>query len=531
MQETSGKANHKWFVLGVLCTALFMLQIDGTIVNIAIPSIMKSFHTDISAVEWVLDAYILVFAVLLIAFGRLGDLYGRKLFFVIGLSIFTLGSALCGLSPDEGWLIAGRAVQGLGGAIIMPQTLSIITVVFPANQRGAAMGVWGGVVGIAAALGPMLGGIITERWSWPLIFFINLPIGVIGVGLALWIMSESKDTTSHPTVDWTGVFVVTLAMLSLTFALIEGQNFGWTSPTILGLFAAAVALLVVFFFVEARERQPLMDMRLFRNRTFTAGNISGVTLMFGFLGVIFLLTLFLQVVLEFSPMKAGLITTPASGMVLLTAPLAGRFSDKYGSKWFVAGGLFLASIGIFLLSQISVTTTWQSLILPLAIVGAGVGLCMAPLTSAVMSTVAPEKSGNASGILSTGRQLGALLGIAVLGAVLQNRLVAGILDAIHGSQLPAAVQRQIESQLTSGSISMSSGMTGGGTGPMADLMKTIFQQELTHAMNVTFQVAVVVMVVGAVAALLIKSHVQPVEEECAATEPDCHEGHLSGAAD
>jgi EmrB/QacA subfamily drug resistance transporter len=340
-----------------------------------------------------------------------------------------------------------------------------------------------------------------------------VPLGIIGVGLAIWIMNESKDTTSHPTVDWAGVFIVTMAMASLTYALIEGQSFGWTSATILSLFAATALLLILFFFTESKQRQPLIDIRLFRNRTFTAGNIAGVSLMFGFLGVIFLLTLYLQVVLEFSPMKAGLVTTPASGMVLLTAPLAGRFSDKWGSKWLVAVGLFLTAIGVFFLSQISLTTTWQSLMIPLAIVGMGVGLAMAPLTSAVMSTVAPEKSGNASGILSTSRQLGALLGIAVLGAVLQNRLVAGLLDALRGLQLPDAIKQQIEAQLTNGSISMTSGISGGAAGPTADMMKHLFQQELVHAMNVTFLVGVAMMVLGGAAALFMQSHVMPVEEQ------------------
>lgn len=518
MAATAEKSSSKWLVLAILAISVFMLQLDSTIVNIAIPSIMKAFQASISDVEWVLNAYILTFAVLLIALGRLGDLWGRKLFFMAGLVLFTLGSALCGFAPDEHFLIASRVAQGFGGALMMPQTLSLLSVTFPPRQRGMVMGIWGAVVGIATAVGPTLGGVLVEASSWRLIFFINLPIGVIAIAAAWFAVRESKDETASSYVDWAGVLVISVAMFALTFALIEGQKYGWSSATIIGLFGLTVVLLFVFYYVERAVPQPLVDFSLFRSRTFIAGNFSGVALMFGLLGVIFLLTLFLQIVLGFGAVETGLIMTPTPGVVMIVAPFAGRLSDKYGSRWFVFSGLAVAAIGIFLLSHISLSTTWQDLVVPMVVTGIGMGLTMAPVTSAVMGSAPNSKAGNASGILATGRQVGAVLGIAVLGAVLQNRLVSNLLSAIQGLPVPPALKQQMQDQITSGGLSMTGGFpqAGGAIPPQAQQM---FQQQLVSAMNTTFFVGVVMVMAGALAALLISSHVEAVRAESAEMQP------------
>jgi len=268
---TGGAAERSpWVVLAVLCLGLFML-LDGTIVNVAIPHIMTSLGTDLAGVEWVMNAYVLVFAVSLVTFGRLGDLYGRRLLFLIGMDLFTVASLACGLAPGIGALIAFRVLQGISGAAMMPQTLSIIATIFPADRRGAAMGLWGAVSGLGTAIGPSLGGLIVDGAGWRWIFLINLPIGAVSLLLAWRLVPESKDPDSVRSLDLPGVALITLSISSLTFALIEGQSLGWTSAPIVALFAGAVLLFALFAWRETRERQPLIDLGLFRSVDFAAG--------------------------------------------------------------------------------------------------------------------------------------------------------------------------------------------------------------------------------------------------------------------
>jgi EmrB/QacA subfamily drug resistance transporter len=547
-------SRRRWGVLAILCVGVFMLLLDGTIVNIAIPDILTSFQTGFSEVEWVMNAYLLVFAVLLITTGRFGDLYGRKLLFIGGTVLFTLASLACGLAPGIGWLIGFRALQGLGGAMMMPNTLSIIANVFPPEERGKAMGFWGGVSGISLALGPSLGGVLVDAASWRWIFFINVPIGVVLLVFALRYLPESTDPTSVKQIDYPGVIVLTASLFALTFALIEGQNYGWTSGLILGLFAAAVVGFAVFMLIQRRQVQPLMDLSLFKDRTFSVTNAVALLMMFGMMGVFFLLPVFLQAILGYSAIKAGLVMTPLAAIVIVASPTSGTLSDRIGPKWLMFAGMLIAAAGFYLTRRVMVTDgSWKNFVLPFVISGFGIGMVMPPSTSAVMGSVIPEKAGQASGVLSSVRQIGSLLGIAVMGAVLQNR-AASYLQTEIGAKLdaapfalPAGTKQQILDAVASSAVNMGEMRASGGISmSMPDSVSGAFSQmpdsvatqvtdffrdlfsmdfimgEFAHAMRTTYLFSIILMVVGALCALAVRGQVK---KKRAASAP------ASGAAD
>ena len=517
---TSGSARNPWAVLAVLCLGLFMILLDGTIVNIAIPHIQDYFDTSFGNIEWVMNAYILAFAVLLVTLGRFGDLWGRRKLFLIGMVLFTVGSAACGLAPSIYLLIAARVLQGIGGAAMMPATLSIIADVFPAGKRGAAMGVWGGVSGLATAIGPTLGGVIVQYVTWPAagdswrwIFLVNIPIGVVGVFLTLRLVPESKNPTAVQSLDLPGVGLISASLFCLTFALIEGQRYGWTSAIILGLFAAMAAAFALFYWREHRVDQPLIDFSLFRSATFAAGNAAGLLLSAAMMGAFFTIPIFLQSVLGYSAIKAGLVMVPMSVIIIFAAPAAGILSDRLGSKWIVAAGMFLLALGLGWMAglvpgiaKISPDTTPLSLLVPFLISGIGIGLAVAPVTSAVMATAPKERVGNASGVLSTMRQVGSLMGIAVLGAVLQNRVTANITSGIQAVQgIPEAVKQKIIAGAAGGGMQM--GMPEGAAGMPAvarAMVETMFKGWFTDAVASTFIVAVILAVSGGLCAFLLR---------------------------
>jgi len=521
--RSASPARNPWAVLAVLCLGLFMILLDGTIVNIAIPSIQTYFGTSFSNIEWVMNAYILAFAVLLVTLGRFGDLWGRRKLFVGGMVLFTLGSLACGLAPSIYLLIAFRVVQGVGGAAMMPATLSIIAAVFPADKRGAAMGVWGGVSGLASGLGPVLGGVIIQYVTWPSvdgswrwIFLVNIPVGIAGVLLALRVVPESKNPTAVQTLDLPGVGLISASLFALTFALVEGQNYGWTSTAILGLFATAAVAFGLFYWREHRVPQPLIDFSLFRNLNFAAGNATGLLLSAAMMGAFFTIPIFLQSVLGFSAIKAGLVMAPMSVVIIFAAPVAGMLSDRVGSKWIVAAGMFVLAVGLGWMAglvpgidKISPDTTSLSLLAPFIISGVGIGLAVAPVTSAVMATAPPERVGNASGVLSTTRQVGSLMGIAILGAVLQNQITANITDGIQAVQgIPEAVKQKIIAGAGSGAMQMGLPQGTGDMPAMAKaMMESLFQGWFTNAVASTFVVAVILAAAGGLCAFLLRSHV------------------------
>jgi EmrB/QacA subfamily drug resistance transporter len=328
---------RKWWTLGALSFALFMIMLDNTIVNVALPAIKSDLGIGTSELEWVVTAYALTFAVLLLTGGKLGDLYGRRLIFTIGLVIFTASSLACGLSSSAAELIGARAVQGVGSALMMPATLSIITATFAARERGMAIGVWAGVSAMALAIGPLLGGVITENISWNWIFFVNVPIGILGVIASIVVVPESKDTSHEQKLDPLGLVTSGIGLLALVYALIEGHSFGWTSARILGLFLIAALALAAFVFVESHQRLPLLDLTLFRNGTFTGANIVAILVTLAMFGIFVFFPIYMQTFRGWSPIQSGAALLPWTILIVIFAPIAGKLSDRVGSRWLITG--------------------------------------------------------------------------------------------------------------------------------------------------------------------------------------------------
>ena len=380
--------------------------------------IKEGLNADLTQIQWILDSYILAFAVLMLSFGRIGDIYGRKKMFVIGMAVFIAASGLCGISgwiaglvgiPGATALIVARVLQGMGGALMMPQTLSLITVAFPPQKRGAAMGIWGSVVALGAVLGPLLGGYIVTNYPWEWIFLINVPVGIVAILSTLAIVPESRDPLASGKLDWGGLLFSAAAIFALVYALIEGPKFGWTSPQTLGLLLVSAIIFAIFVWWERRVADPMVKLELFRIRNFWVASVIGLAVPFGLFGLFFPMTIFLQGALGMTPLEAGLTMMPMSLMLMVVAPISGRLSDRIGARWILTTGLTLVTVGIVLMtSQVSTTTNWRTLLPGLLVTGTGMGMTFAPMTAAAMSQVPPRISGSASGILNTSRNVGQL---------------------------------------------------------------------------------------------------------------------------
>ena len=410
--------NKKRWTLAAVAFGLFMIMLDNTIVNVALPSIERSLHMSISSLEWIVTAYALTFAALLITGGKLGDLYGRRKMFVAGLVVFTLASLACGLAPNAGFLIGARAVQGVGAALMNPATLSIITATFPPKERGQAIGIWAGVSALALAIGPLLGGLIVDNINWHWIFYVNVPVGVVGVVVSRFVIAESRDTSHEQSIDVPGLVTSSAALLALSYALIEGNRHGWGSAEIIGLFIGAAVLLAVFIALELRQRLPMLDLGLFRIGAFAGANIVAMLVSLGMFGVFFFISLYVQNVLGYSPTKAGAIFLPMTILIILIAPIAGKLSDRVGSRWLMGAGMSILGVSLLLYQRIGLHTGFWSLLPQLVLGGIGMALTMSPMTSAAMGSVPVDKAGVGSGVLNSFRQVGGSLGIALMGAIL-----------------------------------------------------------------------------------------------------------------
>src|SRR3954453_9139155 len=331
--------NRKWWTLAAVAFGLFMIMLDNTIVNVALPSIERSLHMSLSSLEWVVTSYALTFAALLITGGKLGDFYGRRKMFVVGLAIFTLASLACGLAPNSGFLIAMRAVQGAGSALMNPATLSIITATFAPSERGRAIGIWAGVSAMALSIGRLLGGLIVDNLNWNWIFFVNGPVGILGIVVSALVIRESRDTSHDQSIDFPGLVTSGLSLLALCYALIEGNKHGWTSAAIIGLFTASVVLIAAFVVLEMRQRLPTLDLSLFRIASFSGANTVALLVSLGMFGVFFYVSLYVQNILGYSPTKAGAPFLPMTLLIIFNAPLAGNFSDNIGSRWLMGTGM------------------------------------------------------------------------------------------------------------------------------------------------------------------------------------------------
>jgi EmrB/QacA subfamily drug resistance transporter len=412
--------NSRWWTLGAMCFALFMIMLDNTVVNVALPSIQRDVHASLSALEWTVNAYTLTFAVLMVTGGRLGDIFGRRRMFLFGVVVFGLSSAAIGFAPTDTALVAFRAVQGIGAAFMMPATLSIITQAFPPEQRGTAIGTWAGVSALALAIGPVLGGFLTQDVSWRAIFFINPPIAVGAVAVTLFAARESRDETVDRKVDFPGIGAITVGLTALVLALVEGNSWGWGSTRVLALFALAVGGLTAFALIERRVRAPMVNFAFFHSRTFLGSNLVGFFVSFAMLAQFFFLALYMQNILGYSPLQAGIRFLPSTLLLVVLGPLAGRLTDRVGPRPLMSLGLVIVSAAVFIQSGITVHTSYLRLLPGFMLMGIGIGLVMSPMSTAAMNSVDRTKSGAASGVLSMSRMVGGTFGVAVMGALIST---------------------------------------------------------------------------------------------------------------
>jgi EmrB/QacA subfamily drug resistance transporter len=489
--------NRRWWTLAAMCFALAMVMLDNTVTNVALPSIQRDFGASLSALEWTINAYTLTFAVLLVTGGRLGDIFGRRRVFLIGVVVFAAASATIGLAPSEGWLVASRAVQGVGAALMMPGTLSIITNAFPPQERGKAIGMWAGVSAIALALGPLVGGWLTQDVTWRAIFFINVPIAVVAVFVTLFAAEESRDETASRQVDFPGIATLTVGLTALVLALVEGNAWGWGSPGIVALLATAVVGLVSFALIERRSAAPIVDFAFFRSRSFLGANIVAFSISFGMFAVFFFLALYMQNILGYGPLETGVRFLPMTIVIMFAGPLAGRMSDRIGPRTPLVIGLLLVAVSLGWQSRIGVDTSFGFLVVPFILLGVGMGFTMSPMSTAAMNSVDRSKAGVASGTLSMTRMVGGTFGVAALGALVAAIGRHDLAQTLP--QVPQATRERLVDALGSG------GSEAGTTASVRDATHAAF----VDALGTGLTIAAVAILLAALAAWLLVSPGRP----------------------
>src|SRR5881398_2433167 len=411
----ASRSSTLW-TFAITSVALFMVTLDNLVVTSALPVIRRNLHASLTQLEWTVNAYTLTFAVLLLTGAALGDRYGRRLMFSIGIGVFTLGSAVAALSTTATGLDLARALQGVGGAIVTPLTLTLLSAAVPRERRGLALGAWGGIGGLAVAIGPLVGGAIVEGLSWQWIFWLNVPIGLLLAPVALSRLDESHGPAGR--LDLPGLVLASAGLFGIVWGLVRGNSVGWGSPENVGSLVAGAVVVALFVLWELRAEAPMLPMRFFRNRTFTLTNVSSLFMFFGMFGSIFLLIQFFQTVQGFSPLQAGLRILPWTAMPIFVAPIAGALSDRIGGQRLMAAGLALQSIGIAWIASVSSPTMpYSAVVAPFFLSGIGMALFFAPVANVVLSSVRPEEEGQASGANNAIRELGGVFGVAVLASV------------------------------------------------------------------------------------------------------------------
>jgi EmrB/QacA subfamily drug resistance transporter len=433
---------RKWWTLAAVSFGLFMIMLDNTVVNVALPSIQRDLGADLSSLEWIVTGYALTFAALMLIGGKLADAYGRRLIFVVGIVVFTLASLACGLAGSEDTLIAARIVQGVGAALMNPATLSIIAATFPPRQRGTAIGIWAGVSALALAIGPLVGGLLTDHVGWEWIFFVNIPVGIVGVLASFLLIAESRDET-HVRLDLPGLLTSALGLFAFTYALIEANTYGWGSVRILGAFVVAVLALGTFVLLERHQRAPMLDLTLFRSGTYTGANVVVLLVALAMFGVFFFVSLYMQNILGYSAVQAGAAFLPMTILIILVAPIAGKTSDLVGSRWLMTAGMTLLAVQLLYFSQLSSDATFWTLLPAMLIGGVGMSLTMTPSAAAATRAVPVHKAGVGSAVLNAFRQVGGSIGIALMGAIMAHEAggrvtVDAFMDGFERSLLVAA---------------------------------------------------------------------------------------------
>jgi EmrB/QacA subfamily drug resistance transporter len=440
---------RKWWTLLVACVATFMLLLDITVVNVALPDIRSDLGATFTDMQWVVDAYALGLATVLLAAGSLGDLLGRRMIFATGIGLFAVASFVCGLSGTPTVLNVARAIQGVGGAMMFATALALIAQEFPPRERGTAIGLWGATTGFAVAVGPLIGGVITEHLGWEWIFFVNVPVALIAIAITLLRVPEGeRDETAR--IDWGGLVTFSGALFCMVLGLIRGNDEGWGSPLIVGLLAGAVALLAIFVAIEQRTSQPMLDLKLFRIPAFTGAQIAAFCLHASMFSMFLYLVIYIQSVLGYSPLGAGLRFLPISVLSFTVAPIAGKLAERLPVRGFLGAGLILTSLGLLLMNGVQPDDDWTTLLPGFIVAGIGIGCTNPALATAAIGVVEPRRSGAASGINSTFRQVGTATGIAALGAIFQGRVTdelgARLGSAVAGGALPPGGARAAASQ-------------------------------------------------------------------------------------
>jgi EmrB/QacA subfamily drug resistance transporter len=451
-------ANRKWWTLAAMTGGLSMIFIDQTIVGVTLPTIGRELDMSQVELQWVVNAFLLTLAAFVAAGGRLADMFGRRRMFVIGAAVFVAFSALCGAAQSDGWLIAARAGQGIGGAMLMPSTMAIVMTTFPPDDRGRALGLLVGIASVFLSVGPLLGGVLTEAISWRWIFFVNLPVGVVTILLTLRAAPESREKGAR--LDIVGFVLLATGITAVVLALMQGKSWGWGSAPTVGLLVGGALLLAGFVIAELRIAQPLLDLTLFRNRTFTGGNVVITVLQFALVGLTIFGPMFEENILGYAPIAAGALFLPATLPILFVAPFAGRLTDRIGPRWPALVGLLLSAAGLV---EIALVADGADRFLPLLpgylLFGIGTPLVLTPMSTASINAAPPQQRGEASGVISTTRQIGAALGIAVMGAIIAAAQQTRLDETLAGHPFSPEQREKLES-LASGSGALAKHIAG-----------------------------------------------------------------------
>ena len=483
---------RRWWMLLVLSASLFVIGLDNTILNVALPTLESDLSASSSQLQWIVDSYMLVFAGLLLTAGALGDRFGRKRGLTIGLAIFGLGSGLSALATSPEMLIATRALMGVGGAFIMPSTLSIITAVFPSGERAKAIGIWAGVSGLGIAIGPVAGGWLIEHASWNAVFLVNLPFVVAALTAGHWLVPESKDPAA-PRLDVPGFALSIAGLTTLVWAIIEAPSRGWTDPTILTAFGLAAGVLGAFMAWELRAAQPMLDVRLFRNPRFSGASAAITLVFFSMFGTIFFLTQYLQGVLDYTALEAGVRVTPIALGLVLGGPISAKLAERLGTKLVVAGGLVLVAAGLSVVTQFQVDSSYGIVAAHLLVLGFGIGMAMAPATESVMGSLPIDKASVGSAVNDMTRTTGGALGVAILGSLLASQYRGDMDEAVSGLPDGAA---ESASDTLSGGLAVAHRLGDSG---LADAAQSAF----VSGMHVAALAAAAVALVGAIVAYAV----------------------------
>jgi EmrB/QacA subfamily drug resistance transporter len=483
--------DRKWWTLVVVSIATFMLLLDITIVNVALPAIERDLQADFADLQWVIDAYALTLAAALLTGGSLADLFGRRLIFVIGVGIFTLASLLCALAGTPTVLNLARALQGIGGAFMFATALALLASAYQGRDRGTAFGVWGAVTGASVAVGPLVGGVLTDGIGWEAIFLVNVPIGIGTILLALAQIEESH-APSGGRIDWPGLLTFSGALFALIFGLIRGNPEGWDSPQILACFAAALILFVAFVVAERRSADPMLDLSLFSKPAFDGASIAAFALSASMFSMFLYLTLYIQNILGYTPLESGLRFLPVTLLSFLVAPISGKLAERVGIRWFLGGGLTAVGIGLLLMRGLEPGDDWTALLAGFLVAGAGIGLTNPALATAAVGVVEPQRAGMASGINSTFRQVGIATGIAGLGAIFQHVVASSFTSAAQG-RIPQGVSGSVADFVSFGAYHRVGNAT----------LDRIAEQSFVDGLNDILLYASIVAFAGAVLAVVL----------------------------